>query len=146
MSAPEPTARLMLLALRQFEAELQRRLQAGGFEDVHVAHTNLLRHLNPEGMRLSALASDAGLTKQAVGQSIRALEARDLVQVVPDPDDRRAKRAVYTDRGRALVALSIEHIVDIEAIWSDRLGSETYAALRASLAELGSPFDSPPRR
>lgn len=136
MTPPEPSARLMLWALRRFEAELQRRLHADGFDDVHVAHTNLLRHLDSEGMRLNALATDAGITKQAVGQSIRALEARDLVQVVPDPDDRRAKRVIYTDRGRALVASSIEHIRDIEATWSERLGQDVYLAMRDALAAL----------
>ena len=131
-----PTARLMIRALQKFEHDLQARLHQDGFVDVSVAHTNLLRHLNPEGMRLTALAADAGMTKQGVSQGVRALQARGLVAVEPDPCDRRAKRVVYTPRGLALIASAIEHIIVLEGEWSDHLGTDRYAALRQGLAEL----------
>jgi DNA-binding MarR family transcriptional regulator len=137
--SPEPTARLLIEVLRRFEADLQERLVRSGYEDVSVAHTNVLRHLDPDGMRLGDLAADARITKQAVTQAVRALEARDLVAVEADPDDRRAKRVVYAPRGRALVACAIEHIRDLEQAWSDTLGAERYHALRAALVELTGP-------
>jgi len=131
-----PTAKLMIRALRKFERELQVRLHADGYTDVTVAHTNVLRHLNPEGMRLIALAADAGMTKQGVSQAVRALQARDLVAVEPDPDDRRAKRVVYTPRGLMLIACAIAHITAIEREWSDGLGADRYQGLRQSLSDL----------
>ncbi len=130
------TAQLMLRALRSFEQELGARLHASGWTDVTVAHTNLLRHLNPEGMRLGALAADAGVTKQAASQGVKPLVQRGLVELKPDPDDGRARRVVYTDRGRALIVDAIAHIAAIEQEWTDRLGPEAYAALRAGLAGL----------
>lgn len=133
----QPTARLLIAALRSFEEDLQARLVADGWTDVSVAHTNTLRHLDPEGMQMHALARDAGVTKQAVTQSVRTLVERGLVEVVPDPDDGRARRVVYTERGRRLVRAAIGHIRAIEAAWAQTLGEDGYRGLRAGLARLG---------
>lgn len=129
-------AQQMLWALRRFEADLGQRLVDDGWVDVTVAHTNLLRHLNPEGMRLSELAADAGVTKQAAGQGVKPLVARGLVELAPDPDDGRARRVLYTDRGRALIQCAIRHLHAIEAEAVELLGDEGYAALQAGLSRL----------
>lgn len=131
----------MLWALRSFETELQRRLAEDGFEDVTVAQSGLLRHLNPEGMRLGDLAADAGISKQAASQAVKLLEASRLVRVGPDPDDRRAKRVQYTRRGRALVEAAIVHIVAIEREWEVALGQRRYNAMREGLSALSSRDD-----
>lgn len=133
----EPTARLMVVALRRFELELLARLHADGFDDVTVAQTNLLRHLDNEGMAMSDWARDAGVSKQAVSQAVRGLVARDLVAVVPDPDDGRARRVVYTDRGRDLIAHAVRHVVALEQAWAAQLGPEAYATVRAALEVMG---------
>ena len=103
----EPTARLMVRALQAFENHLQDHLHAEGFADVTVAQTNVLRHVDPDGMSQQALARDANVSKQAISQAVRALQARGLVSVTPDPEDARARRVVYTDRGRALIASAL---------------------------------------
>jgi DNA-binding MarR family transcriptional regulator len=138
----QPTARLLVRVLQGFETELQARLHADGFTDVTVAQTNVLRHLNPDGMNQSALARDANLSKQAISQAIRALRARDLVAVEPDPSDQRAKRVVYTDRGRALIQCAVVHVLALEQDWQGRLGQDAYHAFRNALAALQPP-DTP---
>lgn len=142
MSQPAPTARLLLTVLRRFEVDLQRRLHEDGFTDVSVAQTNVLRHLNPEGMRLSALAADAGISKQAGSQAVKMLVARDLVRIEPDPADARAKRVIYAERGRALVARAIVHVMAIEREWAERLGEDAYVALRRDLSVLSTGNES----
>lgn len=139
MSVPQPTARLMVRALQAFENELQARLHADGFTDVTVAQTNVLRHLDPEGMSQNALARDANISKQAVSQALRALQKRALVEVQPDPEDARAKRVVYTDRGRALIQCALTHVVELENRWCEQLGEPAYHALRAALEGLQPP-------
>ena len=126
----------MIRALQRFEAQLQERIRREGYSDVTVAHTNVLRHLNPEGMRPSELANDADVTKQAITQAIRQLQSRDLVAVEPDPDDGRAKRVVYTDRGRALIAAALPHVLALEREWAERLGADRYQTLRDALTDL----------
>ncbi|TPV96044.1 MAG: MarR family transcriptional regulator [Myxococcales bacterium FL481] len=138
----EPTARLMIAALRRFEGSLQHKLHRDGFEDVSVALTNILRHLDRDGMRLQALAADARVTKQAASQAVRALEERGLVQVEPDPDDGRAKRVVYTGRGRRLIDRATRHVATMERDWSRRLGAEAYQSLRRALQRLAADEDA----
>ena len=138
MSEPaQPTARLLLRVLRRFEEALQERLHADDFDDVTVAQTNVLRHLNPEGMRQSELAHDAGISKQAASQAVRALQSRDLVRVEQDPTDARARRVVYTERGQALIHCAIDHIGALEGEWMSALGEAEYRQLRSLLQQLG---------
>lgn len=132
----EPTARLMVRALQTFENELQARLADDGFADVTVAQTNILRHLDADGMSQRDLARDANVSKQAISQAVRTLSARGLIRVEPDPDDARAKRVVYTERGRSLIAHALPHILAIEQRWREHLGAEVYEAMRAGLARL----------
>ena len=129
----EPIARLMLRALRRFEDELQSKLHNDGYEDVSVALTNVLRHLDRDGMKLTELAKDAGISKQAASQAVKALVARDLVSVADDGSDGRARRVVYTERGNALVASAIKHVYELEQRWQTELGTADYQTLRKVL-------------
>jgi DNA-binding MarR family transcriptional regulator len=142
-SPQAPTARLILAALRSFETTLQQRLHDDGFDDVSISQTNLLRHLNSDGMKLHQLAHDAGMSKQGVSQGVRTLQARDLVAVEPDPHDRRAKRVVYTDRGRALIACAIKHVIELEQDWQQHLGLDGYSAVRQQLVEMATLWSPP---
>ena len=126
----------MILALRRFEQELQRRIHEEGFADISVAHMNVLRHVDAAGIRLGDLARDAGMTKQGASQAVQSLIERDLVAVEPDPHDRRSKRVVYTARGREVIACGIAHVMAIEQEWSEQLGERRYRSLRKSLVEL----------
>lgn len=70
-----------------------------GYTDISGAFSNLLPHMDLEGTRPSLLAQRMGITKQAVGQAVRELENLDYVATIPDPEDGRAKRICYTDKG-----------------------------------------------
>src|SRR5215467_15194486 len=74
-------------------------LVAAGFGDVRPAHFTVFQHLPPEGMRLTALAEAALLTKQSMGYLVDDLETLGYVERVPDPADRRAKLVRLTTRG-----------------------------------------------
>src|SRR5687768_17254144 len=63
------------------------------------AHTRLLPHLDFEGTRMVDLAKKMDVTKQAVSQLVTELEMVGFVELVPDPDDGRAKRVRLTRRG-----------------------------------------------
>ena len=78
--------------LRDFEARLYAELASRrGFERVRPAHLTVMRNLNPHGSRITDIARRAGLTKQAIGLLVKDMEAADLVEVVPDPSDARAR-------------------------------------------------------
>lgn len=56
----------------------------------------------PLGVRLSAAAAQAGVTKATASDAVAALERKGLIEKRPDPLDRRALALIATNEGRAL--------------------------------------------
>jgi DNA-binding MarR family transcriptional regulator len=108
-------------------------INAAGFPQ-RPAHSAVMAHMDIEGgTRLTALASRANITPQAVGELVDDLERLGYVVRRPDPDDRRAKRIILTDRGRDCVAAAFETIADLEAELDRALGSEAVDTLHGML-------------
>lgn len=84
----------------------------------------LLSNLDTEGTRIGVLAARAGVTRQAAGQLLRAIEACGYVERRSPPDDARATTVHFTARGRRLLACVFELVEEIEA---DFAGSQTGA-------------------
>lgn len=131
-----PTARLLLDAFRAFENHLAGVLTANGFTDVTTGNFNVLRHLNPEGIHLSALARDAQISKQAIGKMIKEIEAKGYVEVIPDPSDGRAKFVRFTARGEKMISLARDIVGKMEESYRSLLGQNAYNQLRQSVADI----------
>jgi DNA-binding MarR family transcriptional regulator len=131
-----PTARLLLDAFRAFENELAHILTARGFDDVTAGNFNVLRHLNPEGMRLTELARDAQISKQAIGKMIRELELKGYVELVPDETDGRAKFVCFSAQGNRLIALATTVVANMENEYQIMLGKKEYNSLRQSIQKI----------
>jgi DNA-binding MarR family transcriptional regulator len=54
----------------------------------------------PDGVRISEVSRRVGVTLPATSRQLRRLERRGLIEVAPDPRDRRAAVARLTDAGR----------------------------------------------
>jgi DNA-binding MarR family transcriptional regulator len=87
-------------------------------------------------MRLTDLATSAGMTKQSVGELVDDLVDQGYVERVPDPVDRRAKLICLTDKGVEAQRTGFGLIDEIEARWAERFGPERVAALREILEEI----------
>lgn len=119
-------------ALRQVLAGLA----AASFGDVRPATFTVFQHMPPEGMRLTALAEAALMTKQSMGYLVDDLEALGYVERVPDPADRRAKLVRLTARGQDVDETVREVIRQIEADWAARMGEDDYRHLGQLLRAL----------
>jgi DNA-binding MarR family transcriptional regulator len=116
----EPVETLIALlrrTSRQMVDELIERLHAAGYADHTAAHHPLFENIDPEGTRLTVLASRTGLTHQAVGELIDALERRGYIERLSDPSDARARLVRLTKKGRGAVRTAIGEIAEIEAEW-----------------------------
>jgi len=111
-------------------------LVAAGFGDVRPAHFTVFQHMSTEGIRLTALAEAALMTKQSMGYLVDDLEAHGYVERVPDLTDRRAKVVQLTERGREVEATVRAVIQQMEAEWEARLGRDNYAHLLRLLRAL----------
>jgi DNA-binding MarR family transcriptional regulator len=123
-------------AFARFEDELVAATPPFHGVALRPTHNHVLRHLDPGGTRASVLAARAGLTRQAITQIVDELEAAGVVTRVPDPDDGRAKRVVYTSAGLRAFGESRERIARIEARWRKQLGAERFGLLQDALREL----------
>ena len=109
-------------------------LQRSGHHGVRVAHTSLLPHLTPEGIRTTELARRLGVSKQAVSQLVSDLESEGYLERRADPDDGRAKRVHMTARGYEVQIVGLGLMSEFERGLADALGDEKLAEFREGVA------------
>jgi DNA-binding MarR family transcriptional regulator len=121
--------------------QVMEGLAHAGFGDLRPAHCTVFQHLPLQGLRLTALAEAALLTKQSMGYLVDDLEGLGYVERAPDPTDRRAKLVRLTTRGRQVDDTVRGVIRQMESDWAQRMGPENFAQLaqqlRALIAILG---------
>ena len=86
-----------------FTRRMIETVQAAGFPDITVSDSELLPYLDLEGVSLTDIAMCKGVSRQAVHQGIHSLQKRGYVELVPHPDDRRARVARHSRKGLRLV-------------------------------------------
>ena len=95
-------------------------------------------------MRLTELASLAGMTKQSIGEMVDDLVDLGYVERIPDPEDRRAKLICLTERGEEAQRIGFGLFAKVEQRWAERYGAERIAA--AARAARGDRHRRGPRR
>jgi DNA-binding MarR family transcriptional regulator len=69
---------------------------------------SLLMALNrPEPATMAPVASLLAMDRTTLTAALKPLERRGLVEILADPDDRRSRRLLLTDAGRALMARAL---------------------------------------
>jgi len=108
-------------------------LNAAGFGDLRVPHMLVLQFPGPDGVRPGLLAERAGMSKQAMNQLLRSLEALGYLARSDAPDEGRARIVRLTKRGRAAWAKIHDILRDIEREWSTELGATRFTELKQLL-------------
>jgi len=98
--------------------------------------TQVIPNLPVAGLGMSELAERLRLTLQRTGQLVQRLEEDGYVERVPDRSDGRAKRVVYSRRGRQLVDDIDEIMAEQGAAFAAILGKARLQRLCRDLAEL----------
>lgn len=135
-SPPRNTTALLGLAYMNLGHRIVDGVIAAGFPQ-RPAHSAVMAHIDIEGgTRLTTIAARANITPQAVGELVDDLERLGYVVRQPDPDDRRAKRIVLTQRGEACVAAALSTIAALETELEELLGSTALALLHDMLGRI----------
>ena len=137
---PMMGARLRNL-LREIDDAVNRALAEAGFDDIRVAHHVVFQYMHPEGSRVTELAEQARMTKQAVQYLVDHLESGGYLERVPDPEDRRAKRVRLTMRGQQVEHKAREAIAALEKAWATKVGHKEFAQFLSLLHTLHHPTD-----
>jgi DNA-binding MarR family transcriptional regulator len=137
------TGQLLLKAARLWNERAIARVQASGASEFRAAHTRLLPHISPEGIRLTELALRVGISKQAVGKLVDDLEAQGVVAREADPADGRALRVRYTDRGTAAILHGLGVLSELEREIARTVGKKRMAELNGILSDVVRALETP---
>jgi DNA-binding MarR family transcriptional regulator len=121
---------------------MRAKVAGCGFNGV----TPALLHLDATGARATTLAQRAGITKQAVSQLVRELEARDYVEQVPDATDTRTKIVRLAENGVALRAAWVRVKHELQTIAIAKLGKSRASRLLRDLTDLTAALEEIPTR
>jgi DNA-binding MarR family transcriptional regulator len=121
---------------RLFAEGVTRAMHARGFAGVRLVHIALIRNVDEGGTRITEIARRAGMTKQATGQLVAEFVELGYIKVIVDPDDRRARIARYTAKGKRLLHAIVGSIQDSENAVAATIGRGELRTLRATLARL----------
>ena len=104
MPQPDPgqaTTTLLRTAYNAISAAIYRHVAQAAGAGLRPAHGNALEMLALEdGLRLTDIAAQAGMTTQSMGELVDDLVSKGYLRRQEDPADRRAKRIYLTDKGR----------------------------------------------
>lgn len=133
---------LLLRAFRWFDESLIAALHAAGWPELTRAHSLVFAQLDPGGTRTAEIARRAGISRQAVHQTVQELQRLGLVRLAPDPTNRSAKLVVPTDRGRDSIRVAKTTLAKLEDELAQRLGRGQVQSLRQTLeADWGPTID-----
>jgi DNA-binding MarR family transcriptional regulator len=131
-----PLPILLELSVEAMWKDFRVSLEEAGMTDIRPTHGCVFRFLHGDGMRLTELASLAGLTKQSVGEIVDDLTALGYLERYPDPTDKRAKLIGLTAKGKEAQAVGFQLFTKLEDDWSEAFGSDHISALRSLLEEV----------
>lgn len=120
---------------RDFDLRTRQKCQAHGHPKVRCVHTSLIGHIGRETLRLSELASRAGVSQQAVGKLVRQLELFGYLESRVPAEDRRSRQIALTKRGEALLEEFEEIAEAVRADYTELLGADTVGLLEATLQQ-----------
>lgn len=128
----------MVRVLTKLPATLDAQLErdAGmSFFEYHVL--SMLSEVPDRTLRMSRLAQLTSASLSRLSNVVKRLEARGLLTREPDPDDRRATRAVLTDEGMALVERAAPgHVTTVRELVVDALDPEQLAHLHGAYEQI----------
>ncbi|MES0884778.1 MarR family winged helix-turn-helix transcriptional regulator [Roseibium sp. SCP14] len=119
-----------------WKARFTREMVAKGHDWFGEARGTLLQHLPSDGIRQNALTGLSGMTKQAIQQHLDDLEKDEIVTRENDPDDKRKKRVMLTEKGWQAVRDAAEIKVQIENAYAGTLGRDALKNLKSSLKSI----------
>ena len=136
-TADQPALALLLRVIYQHHSRaIESALRAAGFNDIAPSAGNVFPFVPREGITISALAELAGVRKQTMAQAVEQLERSGYIERRENPDDRRSRLILLTDRGRAVTPVTHAAAGAVEQQWAALLGTDELEHLRRLLGSL----------
>src|SRR5213595_1128297 len=138
-SAPRTSLSSMLVDAQRWLAAAERA-NSGRSSGLARSHSLVFSHLDADGTRPAEIARRAGISRQAVGQTVAQMKTQGLVKLAPDPTNRRARLVQPTAKGRKALERSGSGSSAAEKVLGRRIGAARVRSLREALEQdWGSP-------
>jgi DNA-binding MarR family transcriptional regulator len=128
----------LLEAYRALSGEIEAALADRGAMGLSPGQAFALLLVDRSGVRLSELSLRAGISKQAMMETVDVLEQGGSVRRRPDPADARAKVVRLTAKGSRQRAEARRAVTTVEGRLRRRLGERRYEQLKQTLSEVSS--------
>jgi len=107
-----------------------------GHPGLKLSFGQVLTLIGPSGGRIQEIAAIQDVSKQAISAIATELELLGYLRREADPEDARQLVLIFTDRGRDLIADSVESVDQLQAEFADIAGKTAIARLCATLRNL----------
>ncbi len=88
---------------RQVTNNMNKRLEACGYDDISTRHLSIFDNLDFGGTNIVTLANRANITKQAMGKLVKEATASGYIATTPDKTDFRSTIVDFTEKGLIFV-------------------------------------------
>jgi DNA-binding MarR family transcriptional regulator len=123
----------LLLGFRTLVDELHAQLAREGHPGVRPVHGFALQAIGPGGTTAAELGRRLGVSKQAAGKTIDALQQLGYAERGDDPADARRKMVTLTARGSDCLVRSARIFEELRGGWAQVLGEKRLRALEDDL-------------
>ncbi|WP_112238347.1 MarR family winged helix-turn-helix transcriptional regulator [Kribbella monticola] len=137
----KPLVALMDRANRALQADMVQTAHRRGHPELKAAHNYVFSTLSENGSRAADMAVRAGVTRQSMGEVIREMVDLGILEMRPDPEDRRAKLVTYTEHGRWIAGHGRERLIELEDRFAEEFGPEQYDIARDVIGRIAGLLD-----
>ena len=116
-----------------FDEQLQARLDAQGWGKLGRAQSLVLANVANGETRAARMAENLGISRQAMSQFLAEMVENKLVELVPDPADRRARIVRFAPESHAIRDDAQKILRDLEAELERGLGTDGLNVMREGL-------------
>jgi len=124
---------LIVRAFYWMDDSLQANIRKRGGPKVSHSQSMIIMAIGEGIRRPSSIADRLGVSRQAIHQSLRELIDIGLVELVPDPEDGRAKMAKLSRAGAPIQRMAYDILQELEVELGKRIGKRRVTALRDAL-------------
>lgn len=137
----------LVRTLYWFDEQLQSRLDRRGWGRLGRSQSLILVNVANGETRAVRMAENLGVSRQAMSQFLTEMVDRKLLELAPDPDDKRARIVRFAPESQAIRDDAQKVLRELESELEDAVGQGNLEALRQGLRNfLGGSEGSSERR
>ncbi len=123
----------LLDAVYWVDESLQESLLERGFKRIPRTWSMVMINIANGVQRPIRIADNIGVSRQAMQKTLRDMSDSGLIDITPDPSDRRATSVSFSARGRPIQQAATEILGLVEQALEERLGARRLEQLHDAL-------------